>query len=165
MHVKEKQKIPFEFFNLTIMIEQLYLHCDRGRNLKSSSKQTILAYSTQTVFGDIIQTPIILELYLSPDIDECTTTPCQNGATCTDIVNDYKCRCVAGYTGNNCQTGRRNKNCVLNIDQDIPFIAHSCSSYIPCRAYSKYWIGLDRCVMSSIFTEISRDVFQLEPKK
>ena len=39
------------------------------------------------------------------DIDECSSNPCQNGATCTDDVNSYTCGCVAGYTGVLCETG------------------------------------------------------------
>ena len=32
--------------------------------------------------------------------------PCQNGATCTnDNIGGYKCSCVYGYTGTNCQYG------------------------------------------------------------
>ena len=39
------------------------------------------------------------------DTDECASSPCRNGATCTDAVNSYTCRCVAGYTGKLCETG------------------------------------------------------------
>ena len=39
------------------------------------------------------------------DIDECSSNPCLNGATCTDAVNQYTCGCVAGYTGTHCETG------------------------------------------------------------
>ena len=40
------------------------------------------------------------------DIDECASSPCQNGGTCTDGVNSYTCTCVAGYEGDNCETGQ-----------------------------------------------------------
>ena len=40
------------------------------------------------------------------DINECSSNPCMNGATCTDAVNSYTCACVAGYTGLNCETGQ-----------------------------------------------------------
>ena len=42
-------------------------------------------------------------LYL--DIDDCATSPCQNGGSCTDQVNGYTCSCVDGYDGTNCETG------------------------------------------------------------
>ena len=39
------------------------------------------------------------------DINECSSSPCQNGAVCTDAVNSYTCACAAGYTGTHCETG------------------------------------------------------------
>ena len=47
-----------------------------------------------------ILTPLLLS-----DIAECQSDPCQNGGTCTDQVNSYSCACVAGYTGDDCETG------------------------------------------------------------
>ena len=38
------------------------------------------------------------------EIDECSSNPCANGATCTDLINDYECACVDGYEGDNCET-------------------------------------------------------------
>lgn len=38
------------------------------------------------------------------DIDDCASSPCQNGATCIDGVDNYECICVAGYVGADCQT-------------------------------------------------------------
>jgi len=47
-------------------------------------------------------------LIISPvaDIDECDSNPCQNGATCNDLVGEYRCDCVNGTTGVQCETGR-----------------------------------------------------------
>ena len=45
-------------------------------------------------------------LLFNSDIDECLSSPCQNGGTCTDDVNGYTCVCDAGYTGTNCKTGK-----------------------------------------------------------
>ena len=42
---------------------------------------------------------------LSPDIDECASDPCENGANCTNDVNAYNCSCVDGYTGIFCEIG------------------------------------------------------------
>ena len=41
---------------------------------------------------------------LFADIDECASSPCQNGGTCVDGINSYSCNCNAGYTGDNCET-------------------------------------------------------------
>ena len=43
-------------------------------------------------------------LYFS-DINDCDPNPCENGATCSDEVNDYNCTCMAGYFGKNCSQG------------------------------------------------------------
>ncbi|XP_070181224.1 fibropellin-3-like [Littorina saxatilis] len=37
------------------------------------------------------------------DIDECASSPCQNGGSCVDQANAYTCNCSAGYTGDHCQ--------------------------------------------------------------
>ena len=40
------------------------------------------------------------------DVDDCKpTNPCQNGGSCTDLLNAFKCSCVQGYTGDVCETG------------------------------------------------------------
>ena len=41
----------------------------------------------------------------SLDIDECVSSPCQNGGTCIDSINAYTCSSVLGYTGMNCEIG------------------------------------------------------------
>ncbi|XP_078671849.1 MAM and LDL-receptor class A domain-containing protein 2-like [Branchiostoma floridae x Branchiostoma belcheri] len=38
------------------------------------------------------------------DVNECLSSPCQNGGLCTDIFNGYNCTCAAGYTGSRCET-------------------------------------------------------------
>ena len=42
---------------------------------------------------------------IATDINECAPNPCQNGGTCEDLVNDFNCACVAGYSGENCENG------------------------------------------------------------
>ena len=44
-------------------------------------------------------------MLFSSDVNECASTPCQNGASCVDVVNMYNCTCAAGYTGVHCETG------------------------------------------------------------
>ena len=41
------------------------------------------------------------------DVLECSSDPCQNGATCMDEVDDYQCVCPQGWTGRHCQTGKK----------------------------------------------------------
>lgn len=38
------------------------------------------------------------------DLDVCRFDPCLNGAKCINEPNDYKCACVSGYYGLNCET-------------------------------------------------------------
>ena len=42
---------------------------------------------------------------LPADVDECDSSPCQNGGTCVDGINSYTCDCDDGYTGPDCETG------------------------------------------------------------
>ncbi|XP_062521108.1 delta-like protein B [Corticium candelabrum] len=40
----------------------------------------------------------------STEINECESTPCQNGATCHDDLRRYSCQCPNYYTGGHCET-------------------------------------------------------------
>ena len=42
---------------------------------------------------------------LPADVDECDSSPCQNGGTCVDGINSYTCDCDDGYKGPDCETG------------------------------------------------------------
>lgn len=37
------------------------------------------------------------------EIDECESNPCENGATCHDLVGLYTCDCVQGFDGSECE--------------------------------------------------------------
>lgn len=37
------------------------------------------------------------------EIDECESSPCQNGATCHDLIGLYACECAAGFDGLDCE--------------------------------------------------------------
>ena len=37
------------------------------------------------------------------DIDECTSSPCNNNATCIDQVHSYTCLCNVGFSGSHCE--------------------------------------------------------------
>ena len=39
------------------------------------------------------------------EIDECSSNPCQNGGTCHNEENQFRCDCVTGWQGTRCQIG------------------------------------------------------------
>lgn len=41
--------------------------------------------------------------YCDDEIDECSSSPCQNGAVCVDKLANYACACLMGFTGINCE--------------------------------------------------------------
>lgn len=52
----------------------------------------------------------IKRLAFFAETDECTFSPCLNGATCMDAFNSYTCSCVDGFEGINCETSMFFKN-------------------------------------------------------
>ena len=36
-------------------------------------------------------------------LNECSSNPCKNGATCNDYLGYYACSCESGFTGVNCE--------------------------------------------------------------
>ena len=70
----------------------------------STAKVFILNYSLNCRFKSPITSMIyILSKFISlANIDECASSPCQNGSTCTDQVNMYSCTCEDGWTGTYC---------------------------------------------------------------
>lgn len=47
------------------------------------------------------------------DINDCAGDPCENGASCVDEVDGYRCDCVPGYEGNQCEISRSNTEIYL----------------------------------------------------
>lgn len=37
-----------------------------------------------------------------PDVDECSSNPCQNRGQCVDLFHDFYCNCVDNWKGKNC---------------------------------------------------------------
>lgn len=40
--------------------------------------------------------------FCDTDINECSSNPCLNGATCVNGLNQWSCNCVPGFNGTNC---------------------------------------------------------------
>ena len=59
-------------------------------------------------------------------MDECASSPCQNGGTCVNSFGSYSCNCDAGDTGDNCETGN------LCLDP-------CCQFYIKCSTPEMDW--------------------------
>ena len=38
------------------------------------------------------------------EINECLSSPCENGGKCIDVVAGYNCQCPRGYYGPRCQS-------------------------------------------------------------
>lgn len=49
------------------------------------------------------------------DIDECSSSPCQNGGTCEDKIDSFNCICVPGFGGDRCEDG---ESCLIVIISD-----------------------------------------------
>ena len=47
---------------------------------------------------------IIIVSYVLVNINECANEPCLNEGRCTDLINAFRCSCVAGYTGETCES-------------------------------------------------------------
>ena len=46
-----------------------------------------------------------------PDIEDCASSPCVNGGSCEDRVNEYTCNCPVSPQGPCCVTGIEGYSC------------------------------------------------------
>ena len=75
------------------------------------------------------------------DIVECISSPCVNGAVCTDStsavavpLNAYSCQCVAGFANGVCAAGfivEYTDNCTVTLGGNCDLDIDECDSY-PC---------------------------------
>lgn len=71
-----------------------------------SKPLVILSMHESSISCDkLVALPLIMlvGVYCETDIDNCQQVVCERGGTCVDLLNDYHCQCVAGYTGRRCE--------------------------------------------------------------
>ena len=49
------------------------------------------------------------------DDNECASDPCQNGGTCEDLMNGYRCKCPPEYQGRNCERRKFGSTCIWGL--------------------------------------------------
>ncbi|KAK2160812.1 hypothetical protein NP493_1626g00009 [Ridgeia piscesae] len=73
---------------------------------------------------------ILNKLCLATDIDECASNPCENGGTCTNEINSFKCKCVEDlYDGAVCNSAIRHKYYQYGRGQGDRLLGHDASYY------------------------------------
>ena len=83
------------------------------------------------------------------DINECESQPCQNSGTCEDQVNSFKCDCIEGYTGLQCETSDKRRYPRVNSWKEGIYMINS-RLFWCVRASLKE--GLSNC--PSIYTKV-----------
>ena len=70
------------------------------------------------------------------DINECESQPCQNSGTCEDQVNSFKCDCIEGYTGLQCETSYKRRYPRVNSWKEGIYMINS-RRFLRCSCVSQ----------------------------
>lgn len=68
----------------------------------------LLALERMTDLFWLVLLSLVIHIFDFVDIDECASVVCNTTRSngCADLVNDYKCDCVPGWSGKDCETGK-----------------------------------------------------------
>lgn len=66
----------------------------------------VLQATVDFMWKDSWPLKFLLFLGFITDIDECASAPCQNGGTCTDLQDSFRCECPIAWEGDLCQFGK-----------------------------------------------------------
>uniref|UniRef100_A0A3P8T549 Fibulin 7 n=1 Tax=Amphiprion percula TaxID=161767 RepID=A0A3P8T549_AMPPE len=97
---------------------EVHFTCSQGYHLVGSATRVCRDNGTWTGISAICK-----------DISECTSNPCQNGGTCVEGVNQYKCTCPQNWSGSHCQHQTQtdvNECEVYRLDQGGKLCVHEC---------------------------------------
>ena len=81
----------------------------------------------------VLKRRVFVTIYFLPsaaEFDECSSSPCLNGGSCTDGISDYTCTCPSPYFGKQCQGNKS----IVNFEvkpSDCLFSVFSALSLIP----------------------------------
>lgn len=103
------KKYFFLFCCLLILLKRLFffLFYFLDNLFKSFHQLKKLRKFNFNAFRQMANKHLILyaSLFFMADIDDCASNPCENGGTCVDGIQSWRCVCVPGYIGQTCAIG------------------------------------------------------------
>lgn len=94
------------------------------------------------------------------DVDECAGDPCgPNSVSCSDGVNDFKCDCEQGFTGQMCEQGQCEHSAFFRLVRSIHLRFFSQLLVISIHAKMEAVAFLTTLVVSACVYQHSQELF------